>query len=126
MNLKQFFVLGGIIFVLCAILGFIGVIGPTPDQSIFGTTWWFDSTENWLHFVLGILMLIIAMALPYNTQRGIGMTIGIIALLVGIYSFFKPGMLFGVNLEYPADTIFHILIGFWALLSSRKKETIEI
>ena len=59
MNPKQFLVIGGIILLLVGILGFVGILGPTASDSIFGATWYFDNAENWAHAVLGIVALLL-------------------------------------------------------------------
>src|SRR5262245_19750190 len=116
---KGFLKVGGIILILVGILGMIGVIGPTADQSIFGSAWWFDGGENWAHLILGIVGLLAAYVLGAGAQRGLVMLLGIIGVLVGIYSIFNQSFL-GANLENPADTLLHIVVGAWALMASRK------
>lgn len=120
MNSKQFLQFGGIILVLVGILGIVGVIGPTADKSIFSTNWWFDNGENWAHLIIGVVGLIAAYAFPANIQRPLVMLLGILALVIGVYSIFKSRFL-GSNLENPADTLLHIAIGVWALWASMKK-----
>mgnify|MGYP001587882777 CR=1 FL=1 len=121
MNPKQFLQIGGVVLVLIGVLGFVGVIGPTSDQSIFGSVWWFDNAENWAHLVLGIVGLGAAYVLGANLQRPLVMLLGIIGVLVGLYSLVYPNLL-GANLENPADTLLHIVVGAWALWASWKKE----
>ena len=118
MNSKQFLVIGGIILVLLGILGFIGVTGPTPEQSIFGDSWWFDNGENWAHLILGIVALIFAYTLPYTVIRPVVMILGIVGIIIGLYSALYSTMFLGANLENPADTILHLLVGIWALAAS--------
>ncbi len=123
MNPKQFLQVGGVVLVLVGILGFIGVIGPTAEKSIFGEAWWFDNGENWAHLLIGIIGLIAAYALPASGQKPLVMLLGIIGVLIGIYSLFTPTFL-GSNLENPLDTILHLVIGVWALWASMgKKQT---
>jgi hypothetical protein len=119
-NPKQFLIIGGIILVLIAILGFVGVIGPTASQSIFGSHWWFDNGENWAHLVLGAVGLIAAFAFPASVQKFLVVLLGIVGVLIGIYSIFTPSFL-GANLENPADTILHLAVGIWALCAAFKK-----
>ena len=118
MNSKQFLILGGIVLVLVAILGMIGIIGPTADQSIFSGNWWFDSAENWAHLVLGVVALIAAFVLPAGLQKPLVILVGLLAVVVGLYSAFVSTMLLGANLESPADTVLHLAVGIWALLAA--------
>lgn len=121
MNSKQFLQIGGVVLVLVGILGMVGVIGPSAERSIFGETWWFDQPENWAHLVLGIAALILAYAVGAGIQRPVVMILGAVGVLVGIYSLLGYSDLLGANLENPADSILHIVIGAWALWASWKK-----
>lgn len=118
MNSKQFLILGGLVLVLVAVLGMLDIIGPTAEQSIFGANWWFDAAENWAHLVLGVVALIAAFALPAGMHKPLVILVGLLALVVGIYSAAISTMLLGANLESPADTILHIVVGLWALLAA--------
>ncbi len=121
---QGFLKVGGIVLVVVAILGFIGIIGPTSN-SLFGSYWFFDNAENWAHLVLGIIALIAVFALPANINKGLVMLLGIVAVLVGLYSLFAPApegaTLLGAALENPMDTILHLVIGAWALVAGFKK-----
>jgi len=121
-NPKSFLTIGGIVLVLVAILGFIGVIGPTAEKSIFGDSWWFDNGENWAHLIIGAIALISAYTVGAAGQKMLVTLVGIIALLVGVIGFFGTNFL-GSNLESPADNILHIVIGLWALLSMGGKKS---
>lgn len=127
MNPKQFLLLGGIVLVLVAVLGMVGVIGPTADVSIFGPAWWFDTAENWAHLVLGIVALIAAFILPGTLQKPLVLIVGVVGILVGLYSAIGPvtaGVtLWGAGLENPADTVLHLAVGAWALLAALKKQS---
>ena len=118
MTPKNFLLIGGIVLILVAILAFMGVIGPTAADSIFGDSWWFDNGENWAHLIIGIVGLIGAFAFPMPLQRTVVYVLAVIGVLIGIYSIFSEGFL-GANLENPADSILHIVIGVWAFLSAR-------
>ena len=122
MNPKQFLIIGGIVLILVGILGYAGIIGPTPEQSIFGATWWFDNAENLAHTVLGIVALALAFALPASLQKPVVMALGIIGVLVGLYSALVSTAFLGANLENPADTLLHLLVGAWAPWASWKKQ----
>lgn len=122
MNPKQFLQIGGAVLVLIAILGFVGVIGPTPDKSIFGPNWWFDNGENWAHLVLGVVGIISSFALSGEMQRLLVKVLGIVGVLVGLYSLVIGTNFLGANLENPADTLLHLAVGAWALLAARGKK----
>ncbi len=123
MNSKQFLLIGGAILVLVAVLGFFGIIGPTPEQSVFGPAWWFDNGENWAHLIIGVAGLIAAFALPGNLQKILVLVLGLIGVLVGLYSLIISTNLFGANLENPLDTILHLAVGAWALLAAKSKKS---
>lgn len=123
-----FLKVGGIILVLVAILGFIGIIGPTPERSLFGEFWWFDNAENLVHLILGVVALAAVYSLKdAQMQKWLVLIVGVVALAFGIINFFLPGEapnFYGVaNLESPADTILHLLIGVWGIVAGTKKES---
>jgi hypothetical protein len=121
MNSKNFLQIGGAVLVLLGLLGFLGVIGPTPDRSLFGEAWWFDNGENWAHLVLGVVGLLAAYMLDGAMQRNLVLLLAIVALFFGIYGFVTPVFL-GANLESPADNILHLVVAVWAFLSWKGKE----
>ncbi len=121
MNPKQFLVVGGAILVVVGILGFVGIIGPTAEQSIFGSGWWFDNGENWAHLILGVVGLIAAYTLPASAQKPLVMLLGVVGVLIGLYSLLISQSFLGANLENPADSILHLVVGAWALYASMSK-----
>jgi hypothetical protein len=120
MNPRQFLIIGGAVLFLVGILGFVGIIGPTAEDSIFGDPWWFDNGENWAHTLLGGVGFIAAFVLPAAAQRGLVLLLGVVGVLVGVYSIFEQQFL-GSNLENPADTLLHLAVGAWALLASVRR-----
>lgn len=118
MNPKQFLVWGGAILVVVGILGFVGVIGPTAAHSIFKSAWWFDNGENWAHLVIGVVGLIAAYTLPGSAQKSLVMVLGVIGILIGLYSIVISRSFLGANLENPADSLLHLVVGAWALYVS--------
>ncbi|MBI4032279.1 hypothetical protein HY374_01070 [Candidatus Berkelbacteria bacterium] len=122
MNPKQFLTIGGWVLLLVAILGAIGILGPTADKSIFGDAWVFTAGENWAHFILGVVALLAAMTLGAESQKMLVGLVGLIALVVGVWGFFlgsdTPNF-YGANLENPLDNILHLAIAVWAYMSMK-------
>lgn len=112
--------IGGIILIVLGILGFVGLLGPTEEESIFGSAWWFDNGENWVHLLIGIVGVLAAYLAPATAQRPLVMMLGVLGVLIGLYSIFSSKFL-GANLENPADTLLHLVVGVWALWASMKK-----
>lgn len=119
MNPKQFLQIGGVVLIVVGILGFF-LIGPTEEGSIFKSTWWFDQVENWAHLILGVVTLAAAYTVPNTLQKPLVMIVGVIGVLVGLYSLFGSRALGGAYLENPLDTILHLGVGAWALWASMK------
>jgi hypothetical protein len=118
---KGFLTYGGAILVLVGLLGMFGIlIGPTPEQSIFGSAWWFDNAENWAHLVLGVVGIAAAFVFPVGLQRMLVLLLGIVGILVAVYNVFSTSLL-GANLESPADLILHAVVGAWALYAYTRK-----
>lgn len=117
MNPKQFLTIGGVVLVLVGVLGFIGIIGPTEKDSIFGATWWFDNAENYAHTILGIVGLIAAFALPGSLQKPLVMVLGLVGIFFGVYNIFTDQFM-GAHLQQHADTALHFAVGIWALAAS--------
>ena len=117
-NPKTFLQIGGIALILLGILGFIGLIGPTPEQSIFGSYWWFDNVENWAHFVLGIVAVIAAYTFSTSFQKTLVAFLGVVGILVGLYGFIWGEMFLGASLQNPSDNLLHVIVGGWAVWSA--------
>lgn len=106
---------------MVGLLGFFGLIGPTPSQSIFGSFWWFDNVENWAHLVLGIVGLVVAFALPVSLHKPVALLVGVLGIFFALYNLFSMSFL-GANLESPADMVLHLVVGVWALYSALNKK----
>lgn len=124
---KGFLQVGGVILVLIAILGYVGIIGPTPDRSLFGAAWYFDNGENVAHLVLGVVALLATGVLKNSMhQKWLVAAVGVLGILFGVYSLFgsiPDGATFaGAMLQNPLDTILHLVVGVWALMAAFKKE----
>ncbi len=123
-----FLKIGGAVLILVAILGYVGVIGPTAEQSIFKEAWWFDNGENIAHLVLGVVALAVAygFVIPRSAHRPLVIVLGVVGVLVGLYSFAGQTTLLGANLENPADSLLHLVVGAWALAAGLKKQAGEV
>ena len=126
MTPRQFLQLGGIVLILVGILGFVGVIGPEADDSIFDDDWWFDNSENVAHTVLGVVAIAAAYVFPAETHRPLVLLVGVLGIFFGVYNLFSEEFL-GADLQNPFDTILHFVVGGWALLAywnSRPRDTV--
>lgn len=117
MNSKQFLQIGGAVLLLVGVLGYVGVIGPTPEKSLFGASWWFDNNENLAHTVLGVVGLAAAFYAKPMWQKWLVFVLGVVGVVVGLYNLTSTTLL-GANLENPADVVLHLVVGAWALYAS--------
>lgn len=117
---KGFLQVGGVVLILVAVLGYVGVIGPTPESSIFGSFWYFDNAENIAHLVLGLVALGAVYALGRDMQKPLVIIVGVVGVLAGLYSLLIGNTLLGAGLENPADTLLHLVVGAWALWAGLK------
>lgn len=125
MNSRQFLLFGGVLLILVGLLGVFGVVGPSSvDPGAFGQWWYFTKIEGWVHAGVGILS-VIASFISRAPWRYLTIFLGVLSILGGIYSLLGPvpegKQAFGMDLQNPGDTIFHLLIGASAFLSSRNK-----
>ena len=121
---RGFLLAGGIILVLVAVLGYVHIIGPTPEQSLFGSLWYFTDLENLAHLIFGVVALA-----AYYLLKDEGLTkwlvilVGIVAALAAVIGImvggspFPNASLVGIpgNLENPMDTVLHVVVAAWAL-----------
>ena len=121
---KGFLQVGGVVLVLVAVLGFVGIIGPTAE-SLFGSYWYFDNVENLAHLVLGVVALVLAFWGGSEIQKWITVAVGAIAIIAALWSVFGAvpdgSNLLGAQLQNPADTVLHAVVGVWALVAGLKK-----
>ena len=116
MNSKTFLMWGGIILVVLAVVGFLGL---NLGQRVL----WFDAYENWAHLILGVVAVAAAYRLAESGQRTLVWIVGVVALVVGIWGFYVSGRsapnFFGANLENPIDNLLHVVVGVWGILAAR-------
>ncbi len=108
------------------ILGAIGYSGPLPENSLFGSAWYFDQVENIAHTIFGLTGLLAAFLGGDRIQRVFGYVLAATALIVGGASATGPvteGVtILGASLQNPADTILHLFFGTLTLyLTMRSK-----
>ncbi|MBX4216096.1 hypothetical protein KW797_04050 [Candidatus Parcubacteria bacterium] len=123
MQLKQFLQLGGTVLVCIGILGFLGIVGPTQDDSLFGAVWWFDKAENWANLLVGILFLGASFILSSASQKPLVLVIGVIGMIVAVSGYVNP-LFLGANLE-TADVVLYLLFGALALWSGLRREKVR-
>ncbi len=118
---KKFLQIGGVVLVLIGVLGAVGIIGPTPEKSIFGVHWYFSNVEIWSYITLGVVALAGAYVVKESMQRWLVMLYGAVALFFGVLSLFLSSTVTpnigSANLERPMDTILLLLIAAWAFSS---------
>lgn len=124
---KSFLLYGGIVLVLVGVLGYVGLIGPTPEDSLFGGAWWFDNGENLAHTVLGVVALLAAFLLKDAAmQKNLVLLVGVLALAFTIIGVFLSGNEYNflgvANLENPLDTILHLVVAVWAFWAGTGKK----
>ncbi len=120
---------GGIVLVLLAVVGWIGI---TNNIDFFQL----DAGENVVHAVLGVVALAVAFGIKNEQfQKWLVAAVGVLALVATLYSLvgptggafasgaFKSPNVFGVaNLENPADTVLHLVVTVWALAAAFMKQ----
>lgn len=116
MTPKKFLLIGGVILIIVAVVGFL-------IPRIGGDYLWFDAAENWAHLVLGVVAVLIAKYAPVNSHKPIAAVVGVVALYFAIAGFLVAGRStpnwYGVaHLENPLDNLVHLVIGIWALWAS--------
>jgi hypothetical protein len=123
---------GGSILLLVGTVGYLNVFTESGSP-----TFWLDGGENFAHTFAGIVALAAvfvpglnrALAPHYRALVGL---IGAIALFFAAYGYFAPAgsssqlNTFGVaNLENPAETLLHLVIGGAAIASAFMKSSEE-
>lgn len=124
MNPRQFLLLGGIVLLLLAALGF--TIMGAPETSPLGESFYLTPGENIAHLVLGVVALAAYWGLKDDKLvRYLVIVVGVVALLAAVLGFLSSGNdapNVGVaNLENPLDNILHVVVAVWAFAVSFMK-----
>ena len=112
---KGFLTLGGIAFILLAILGFVNFrLGPN------GSLLNFDASENIAHLVLGLAALVLILFLKNSLlNKWVTIGVGAVALAAAVIGFagIMNSTLIGAHFENPVDNVLHLVIGVWGMYS---------
>ncbi len=119
MTPRQFLLLGGVVLVALGVLGMF-LLGPTPEQSALGDSFWLDDVENWAHLVLGVVALgAYFMLKDPDLTRWLVILVGVVAAVVAVLGFVSSGAdgpnLGVTNMENPSDNVLHLVVAVWAL-----------
>lgn len=115
-NPKNFLSSIGYILVIAAVLGFIGVLGPTPDQSIFGTYLWMSTPFSLIYLVLGIISLYLSYTLmDASIVLPFTFFLGAVGLFVGLYGLFWAPRIMGIELNGMIGNLFNLVAGAWGV-----------
>jgi len=124
---KGFLLFGGIILVVVAVGGYLGIIGPTPERSLFGMLWYFTDLENLAHIVFGVVALAAFYLLKDAMMtKWLVALVGVVAALAVVVGLMVGGSaspnvtLAGIsgNLENPMDTVLHVVVAVWAFYAA--------
>jgi hypothetical protein len=124
---RGFLMVGGVVLVLVAVLGYLGIIGPTPEQSLFGSSWYFTDLENAAHLLFGVVALAAYFLLKDQMlTKWLVALVGVVAVFAVIVGLMNASaaspniMLAGLmgNLENPMDTVLHVVVALWAFVAA--------
>ena len=118
MQFKRFLNRAGVILLAAAVLGFFG-LGPTANASMLGSILYFDNNQSIIHLALAIIALASARFNYEPIHRYLTAALGVIAISVTAYSFYRVGApspnLFVANVETPWESLIYLGFGLWAL-----------
>ena len=118
MQFKRFLKWSGMLLVAAAILGYFG-LGPSANASALGNYLYFDTNQSIIHLMLGLIALAAARFDNETLHRYVTAILGIIAITVTAYSFYRVSAptpnLFLANIETPWESLLYLAFGLWAL-----------
>lgn len=112
MTIKQYFSTQSLLLIILVVLGFIGVLGPDSQSSIFGQSWWLDYYELALLITMALAGLIITRTTTDGQQRIIAMFWAFLTWLIGTHAFVVQAPLLNANLESPGDVVLFLFLSF--------------
>ena len=123
---RGFLMTGGTVLLVLGLLGFV-ILNGSPQQSLLGSFFWLDNSENIAHVALGVVALAALYVPGLNSAlepyyKWIVILVGLIALFFGVYGFLVAGAAtpntFGLtNLEL-GDNLLHLIVAAWAFLAA--------
>lgn len=115
-NPKNFLTVIGYILVVAGILGFIRVLGPTSQQSIFGSYLWLSTPLSLIYFVAGIVSLYVAYAMmEASVVLPLTFAMGAAGFFIGLYGLFWSSKIFGIELGGVIANLFYLIAGIWGV-----------
>lgn len=114
---RNFLIAVGYILIILGILGFIRVLGPSPDKSIFGSFFWMDSRLNLLFIVTGVISFFTAYVFADTMINFLAFGIGTVAFFVGLYGLLWASRIFTLPLAGPIGNLIILIIGIWGIWS---------
>lgn len=125
MNLKRFLFLASIVLATIGFLGVVGLFGYISSASFFHPPYWI----NWLHFILGIFVLIVALkgnaklqALVVSIPMVLATALGVLGLVFGSYA----AKYYNIpELADPSDHLAHLIVGVVAFWAWRNRERVK-
>lgn len=114
---RKFLEVIGYIFIVGAILGFIGVLGPTSSNSIFGAFWWLSYPVSLIYLVTGIVSVYSAYAMADEIVVPLAFTIGVVGFFVGLYGLVWSSRIMGINLPGGLGGLFNLIVGGYGVWS---------
>jgi FtsH-binding integral membrane protein len=124
MTPKHFLLGAGPLLIVLGVLGLMGILGSISRFAFFHPPYWI----NWVHFLLGIFVLVVAWKSTPHFQRltvlfpaVVATTIGLLGLLFGRYAAARFNI---PELADPSDHTAHLVVGLCAIWAWRSGKTV--
>lgn len=118
MQYQKFLKYSSLILLAAVLLGFIG-LGPTANNSIFGTLLFFDNVQSVIHLLLAIIAIAAYLSRNEDVQRYTTAALGVLAITATVFSFYRAGAplpnAYIANIEIPIESLLYLAWGLWAL-----------
>lgn len=111
MNSKILAQIFGAVFVLIAILGFVGGVGIVGEDGLFAT----DAVHDFIHLGSGVILLLVAAMAPMRAALTM-MILGVVYALVAFLGLFSETHVAGILMN-DADDFLHIALALGLFMS---------